>query len=206
MAASSDLTVSPTDWRANNVPALREIWNDLQLTSEDENVERTFRGQRLTPEQAGSVFERWILEAFRLSGMTGHYTYPVPLRGSGKPREQIDGMILDGWQGFLLEAKLWSMKTDFGPIALLHTLVDTRPVGTLGLFFSAFGYTLPALESAELLRPVRVLLFDQSDLVWALRSRSFRGRMAEMVRRKWMRAVQLGSPSFAVSDKIELFN
>src|SRR5438552_2335860 len=129
MPTPTEAPFPPTDWRADNLTSLREIWKDLQLASEEETARRTFRGQPLTPGQAGDIFERWVLEAFRLSGMTGHYAYQVPLRESGKTREQIDGMIVDGWQGFLVEAKLWSNKVDFGPIALLHSIVGTRPNG-----------------------------------------------------------------------------
>ena len=97
---------------------------------------------------------------------------------------------------------------------MLNVAVTIRPVGTLGLLFSAFGYTPPAIESAELLHPIRVLLFDDRDLRWALdetllkgpaAQKRFEGRMAEMVRRKWMLAMQSGRPHTPVTDAIELF-
>src|SRR5438105_11970713 len=95
------------DWRATSLKQLRAVWSALRPDSDEANLERTFAGQRLTPEQAGLVFERWVMEAFRLSGATGHYAFQVPLRTSGQTREQIDGLIFDGWQGFLVECKLW---------------------------------------------------------------------------------------------------
>jgi len=88
MPTPTEATFPPTDWRAENLTSLREIWKDLQLDSEEETTRRRFRGHTLTPEQAGGVFERWVLEAFRLSGMAGHHAYQVPLRESGKTREQ----------------------------------------------------------------------------------------------------------------------
>src|SRR5205823_3934350 len=121
-----------------------------------------------------------------------HYPFRVPMQESSRTREQIDGMVFEGWQGFLIESKFWTGKVDFGPIALLHFLVETRPVGTLGLFFSAFGYTRPAQESANRLHPLRVLLFERRDLEWALAREPFKGSMLEMVRRKWMLAVKRG--------------
>lgn len=178
----------------------------MRPEEDDPGVERRFREQILTPEQAGTVFERRVLEAFRLSGHTGHYPFTVPMQASGSIREQIDGLVIDGWQSFLVESKFWIGQVDFGPIALLHTLLDTRPVGTLGLFFSAFGYTQPAKESTDRLRPVRVLLFDQDDLDWALVKRPFKGSMMEMVRRKWPLAVMYSRSSASVSDLIDLFN
>jgi hypothetical protein len=83
--------------------------------------------------------------------------------------------------------------------------MDSRPVGTLGLFFSAWGYTLPAAESAAMLRPMQVLLFGGNDVRWALAGRPFQGRMAEMVRRKQMLAVKYGRPDREVTDVVELF-
>ena len=127
------------------------------------------------------------------------------MRESGETREQIDGLLFAGWQGFLIECKFWTGKVDFGPIALLHTLLESRPVGTLGLFFSAFGYTGPAIEAAEMLRPLRVLLFVRDDLEWALGPRNFKGRMAEMVRRKWMLAVKFGRPHAKLPADLDLF-
>src|SRR5438552_10236857 len=96
------------------------------------------------------------------------------MQDSGIIREQIDGLVVDGWQSFLIESKFWTDPVDFNPIALLHTLLDTRPVGTLELFFSAFGYTEPAKESADRLRPARVLLFEPDDLKWALAQTPFK--------------------------------
>jgi hypothetical protein len=207
MAARKKAPLALGEWKATGVTELRKVWEDLRPDSADESVERKFAGESLTLDQAGAVFERWVLEAFRLSGWTGHYAFRVPLGESGSTREQIDGLLLDGWQGFLVESKFWTNKVDFGPIALLHALVDLRPVGTLGLFFSAFGYTAPAVESARLLRPLRVLLFDKDDLGDALaEGKTFKGRMAEIVRRKWALAVQTGRPHVSVLTPIELFN
>jgi hypothetical protein len=206
MATPDTNPFSSAGWQAADARELRKIWKDLRPNLPEEREERNFRGRNLSPDQAGDVFERWILEAFRLSGMTGHYAFPVPLRESGNLREQIDGLVIDGWQGFLVESKFWTKMVDVGPIALLNSHVETRPAGTLGLFFSAFGYTPAALESAELLRPVRVLLFDRSDLEWALTPGPFKGRMAEMVRRKWVLAMKDGLAHLPVSSTIELFN
>jgi hypothetical protein len=206
MPPAQPTTFPPPDWRAENLQQLRRIWHDLRPEEDDPGAVRTFRDQVLTPEQAGTVFERWVMEAFRLSGHTGHYSFNVPMQGSGSTREQIDGLVVDDWHGFLIESKLWTNRVDFGPIALLHTLLDTRPVGTLGLFFSVFGYTEPAKESTDRLRPVRVLLFDQVDLTWALSKKPFKGSMIEMARRKWLLANLYGRSSMRVSTPIELFN
>jgi hypothetical protein len=206
MAPGQPTTFPPPDWRAENLQQLRRIWHDLRPEEDDPRAVRTFRDRVLTSEQAGTVFERWVLEAFRLSGHTGHYAFSVPMQGSGTTREQIDGLVLDGWQGFLIESKFWTSQVDFGPIALLHTLLDTRPVGTLGLLFSAFGFTNPAKESTDRLRPVRVLLFDQDDVNWVLAKKPFKGSVLELVHRKWLLAVMYGSSSVPLNTPIDLFN
>ncbi len=206
MAPADRTSFPPQDWQAENLQQLRRIWRDLRPEEDDPRAIRKFRDQDLTPEQAGTVFERWVLEAFRLSGHTGHYAFTVPMQQSGSTREQLDGLVLDGWQCFLIESKFWTDQVDFGPIALLHTLLDTRPVGTLGLFFSAFGFTNPAMESADRLRPVRVLLFDQQDMNWVLAKKSFKGAMLEMVRRKWLLAVMNASCFVRMNNPINLFN
>jgi hypothetical protein len=68
MALPASATV-PMDWRAKNFKELRKIWDDLRPESDSTEVQRRFRNLVLTPTQAGDVFERWVLEAFRLSGM-----------------------------------------------------------------------------------------------------------------------------------------
>jgi hypothetical protein len=147
------------------------------------------------------VFERWVMEAFRLSGAAGHYAYPVyGLRG-GQVKEQVDGLVHAGWQGFLVESKFYEEEVPFGPIARLHVLAEQRPVGTLGLFFSASGYTDAAEETAETLRPLRVLLFDRRDLLWALKSER---SMLEMVHRKWVLALKYGKPYLPIDEPLDL--
>jgi hypothetical protein len=192
-------------WRAEDWDHLRAIWTSLYPR---EGEPSRFGPDLLTPQQAGWVFERWILEAFRLSGVVGHYPF-----GNRRVNEQIDGLLFEGWQGFLIESKFklgkkidskprTGRKIDIGPIYRLHILVEQRLAGALGLFFAAFGYTLPAIEKARSLRPTRVLLFEASDLNWALEQP---GSMMTMVRRKWIRALKDGDPHAPIAEPIDLF-
>ena len=91
---------------------------------------------------------------------------------------------------------------DFGPIARLHCLVQQRQSHTLGLLFSAFGFTAPALDSVELLRPIRVLLFDQNDVEFGLQSAE---KMRGMIHSKWALALKFGRANLPASADIGFF-
>lgn len=194
-------TDDPTDlafereWQARDWSELRSIWEDVRRKYDDQ--EPRFRSRGLTDQQAGWVFERLIVEAFRLEGWAIHYPYVVPTRGGDLPREQDDGLIVQGWQGFLIESKFEKEPVGIDPIFRLHLLVERRPAGTLGLFFSASDYTKPAIESAEFLQPIRVLLFQPIDLEWAFRAPD---RMRRMVWNKWAFALKLGIPHQPVAQ------
>jgi Restriction endonuclease len=184
-------------WTAADRKELRAVWVGLvphryaDLTA----PARTFRGERITNQQAGWVFERWVLEAFRLDKATVQDPYVVTLAGSQGPKEEIDGLVFHGWNGFLVQSKFWPAGVDFAPLAMLHQQAERRPVGTFGLFFSAFGFTPAAAELATHLRPLRVLLFTGPELAWSLGAK--RGMMT-LVEQKWQRAVKSGRPNPSV--------
>jgi hypothetical protein len=112
-------------------------------------------------------------------------------------------MLFDGWQGFLVESKCWRDKVGFGPVARLHVLVEQRQAVTLGLFFSAFGFTAAAADSAELLRPIRVLLFDQHDIEFGIRTAK---SMRDTIHQKWLLALKFGRPNLPVSEPLGVFS
>ena len=180
--------------------------DDLRLTWEallpPEEAEPRFRGESVTRQQAGWVFERWIMEAFRLDGVRGYPRFTNPMTTTGRPREEIDGLLYDGWQGFLVEAKHEADRLGIDPIFRLHLMAEQRPVGTIGLLFSLSGFTEPALEIADRLKPIRVLLFDKDDLAWAIWEDL--GLLA-MVRRKWRMAVRSGRPNMPMDAYIVPF-
>lgn len=193
MTADADAELAR--WQATNWTEIKAVWSDLMPVSE--SAVPRFRAQDLTPSQAGVVFGRLMTEALRLGGLSGHHAFTVSIgEGAAQIREEIDGLVLDRWQGFLVEAKFWRDGVDFGPIARLHVLASQRPEGTLGLFFSAFGYTRPAQASAQLLRPIRVLLFDEEDLPFMLKKAQ---NMKEGIQRKWKLALKHARPNIKIS-------
>jgi len=182
-------------WRADNWTGIKAVWSGLMPESK---AAPCFGTQELTPAQAGVVFGRLMTEALRLGGLSGHHAFTVSIGDEdARIREEIDGLVMDRWQGFLVEAKYWRDGVDFGPIARLHVLASQRPEGTLGLFFSAFGFTLAARASAQLLRPMRVLLFDGLDLAFALRKAQ---NVREAIQRKWKLALKHGRPNIRISE------
>ncbi len=183
-------------WHAADWRELSTVWRELTVKSP---AQPSFRSQPLSPQEAGWLFERLIIEAFRLAGATIHYPFQIPTTSGRFAREQQDGLIIFGWQGFLIESKFQAQPTDMDSIFRLHALVERRPIGSLGLFFSYAGFTEPALESSEYLKPMRVLLFDSIDLSWALAVPGPH-RMEPLVWRKWALAVKAGSPSVPVSE------
>lgn len=203
MSSGEAIAGSLSAWSAESWDELESVYRELmpedralQRTAENASTasNRRFRGADITSWQAGVVFEKWILEAFRLSSPEIEVVpaFTVSMLGSAQAREQIDGAVLIGWRSFLVESKFWPANTvDFGPIALLQTQVDQRPPGTMGLLFAPFGFSPAAIESTQLVRPLRVLLFGRTAISSGLAARS----MMEPVRRKWVHAVKYGSSS-----------
>ncbi len=183
-------------WEAKDWDELSEIWSAL-LPPLDDDAERfvpSFRGNELTPHQAGSVFERWIVEAFRLDGADVDAPYVVTMTTSRRPMEQIDGLVRSHWQAFIIESKNWAKDVDFAPIARLNEQVQRRPPSTLGLVFSSKGFTSACIDLVAMIRPLRILLFDRLDLEHVVRERN----MVIALQTKWHLAVKYGKPSLPV--------
>lgn len=184
------------DWQASNwddlVSILRELLPDVDAIEED--FAPQFRSSSLTPQQAGRVFENWMLEAFRLS--EGEVDSPFRVQFSGQVEAQHDGLLYIGWQGFLVESKLLRDKVDFGPIALLHVRCEDRPPNTMGLIIAPSGFTMPAIEEATRMRPLRVLLLTRRDLEWAIIHKSF----IDMITEKWRMAVKYARPNYPLGQ------
>jgi hypothetical protein len=191
------------NWHAQNWDELVTIWDELlpDFYEAEDRPRRVFRGRELHSGEHGFVFERWVQEAFRLSGADVIPSMQIPLGSNReKTREELDGIVVDGWQAFLLETKAWKREVNFSPLALFQFHVETRPAGMLGLFFSLNGYTQPALELAAMYRPQRLLLFDGPDFHWLRQHRD----MLELVRRKWTLALQGGLPYLAVGQTAKI--
>jgi hypothetical protein len=185
-----------TSWQAKTWGDLKKIWRDLApefaLAETAVSGSREFRGRILSAQEAGFVFQQWVMEAFRLSGYKVQPAWKVPMLYEGTPREEFDGLVVDGWQGFLVESKFREEKTDFGDIAKFHARINQRPPGTFGLLISAFGFTAPALESATLLTPLCVLLLSAENVTEGVVSKTAWKAMLES---SWLDALQYRMPN-----------
>ncbi len=199
MADSSTWFEKLTTWQARSWQDLRSIWDALGWR-DDSSPSPSFDGQALRPQEAGLVFERLVIEAFRLGGAVVHYPFPIMTQAGDMVRGQNDGLILDGWRGFLVQSKFEKGPIDIDPFYRLHVLVEHRPVGTIGLLVSFNGFTPPANETANLIKPIRVLMFEKVDLAWGMGSQE---RMMEMVRRKMALAMKYGSPHQPIARSVE---
>ncbi len=191
-------------WRPADQAELLAYWIGLMPEMNASVQPRRFLGRDLNPQQAGWVFEHWVCEAFRLvAPPTDRVRGPFTVRSdsSERTKEEVDGSMTLGWQGFLIQSKFEADPTPFDPIARLYLQVGRRPRGTIGLFFSR-EYSESAEELARELRPIRVLLFRTGEIQWAL-TREPPLDMLEVVRRKWRLALELASPNESVANYSE---
>lgn len=182
------------------------VERDILLTASEPQRSPLETDDPLTPQDAGIFFQRWVCEAFRLSadggsGVVVQHAFTVPTNDGGRTQEEIDGLVVKGWQPFLIQCKLEQHPTAFDAIARFHLQVERRPLGTLGLFFSR-DYSDAALE----LRPMRVMLFRAVEIATAMEIALNKGgdfSMMKLVKAKWLNAVKLARPdAYASPDAL----
>jgi hypothetical protein len=105
-------------WTPADDPGLHAAWRELFPELLGSADPRRFGGRDLTPQQAGWVFEHWVCSACRLVAthpdrVRGPYT--VRLETSEPIKEELDGSVTLGWQGFLIQAKLEADSIAFEP-------------------------------------------------------------------------------------------
>jgi hypothetical protein len=136
-----------TDWDAESWDDLRNVWRELIGEFSGDSVEPRCRGTKITPQQAGYVFQTWIVKAFRLSRADVEPPFPVSSVAGAVAIEQVDGIVYDGWAAFLIESKFQvGNPVSFDSIARLRLLVERRAAGVFGLMFAPFGFTPAALN------------------------------------------------------------
>ena len=105
------------------------------------------------------------------------------LETSDRIKEELDGAVTLGWQGFLIQSKLQADPIPFEPIARLHLQVGRRPEAPWASFF-ARNYSDAADELGQgAAADPRVALW-RHEIHWALTQEPPLDMLA-MVRRKW---------------------
>jgi len=200
-ARDKELHARIAKWIPSGWDELVAAWDELLPEAANPGREgpivRRFQSSPINPQLAGKVFERWIIGAFQASGARVEYPYKVPMPDHPESGvlEEIDGLVFDNWQGFLVQSKFWEKQSvDSASINDFFDQVSRRPAGTLGLFFTAFSVTVPALEKARRHSPQSLLLIQRGDIAWACRNRN----MLELIGRKWRGAVKFGRFDYEV--------
>jgi hypothetical protein len=140
--------------------------------------------------EEGKAFEYLVLRAFELEAAQVVWPY------FANRFEQIDGAVFVDGMSCLVESKQHAAPLGFGPIAKFKARLDRRPPGTLGMLFSAGGFTAPAVEEA-LHHPTRnVLLWSDTDITYALMT-----GMRSGLQRKWRKAVEKAAPDFDLTEQ-----
>jgi hypothetical protein len=192
-------------WKPADHAALHAAWRDLFPEFRESPEPQRFAGRELNAQQAGWVFEHWVCSAFSLVATSADRVrgpFTVPLESSDRTKEELDGLVSLGWQGFLIQSKLQADPIPFEPIARLYLQIGRRPEGTMGLFFAP-RYSPAAEELARELRPIRVLLFRADEVDRAL-TREPPLDMLGIVGRKWRSALALGRPDILLSQGFSL--
>ncbi len=142
----------------------------------------------------GKAFELLTLRAFELEG--AGICWPYPVRVSGERVEQIDGVAYAMGLSCLVESKHYRRATNVGPITKLKSQLMRRPAATIGILFSYKGFTEPARILAQFIAPQTVLLWEGSEIKYALTN----NKMVWTLYQKYRHAVEHGLPDYNVLE------
>jgi hypothetical protein len=146
---------------------------------------------------AGKKFEYLIIRAFELEGVTVRWPYTSHLKGMPGAAEQFDGAIYLRDRAFIVESKNLSEPAAIEAMAKLRFRLERRPPGTMGVLFSASGFSLLTERFAQYLSPMNVLLWGKEDIDYALPL----GRMVKGLTAKMQYAIEFGSPTLPLGGK-----
>ncbi|MGD1906718.1 MAG: restriction endonuclease [Leptolyngbyaceae cyanobacterium] len=149
----------------------------------------------------GKAFEYFILRAFQLEDAIVTYPYGVQLSdmtsqytliNTNQTVEQIDGVVYCDGLTCLVEAKDQAEPLNVEPIAKMRNQLLRRHASTIGVVFSRSGFTPPASILAQYLSPQMVLLWDGSEITYALEQ----GLMRQSLVKKYRVCIEKGKPDY----------
>jgi hypothetical protein len=94
MSSASDQNASLLSWEAKDWDELSAVWSGLAPGVSEQKP--MFQAGEPTAQQAGYLFQRRVMEAFRLSGITCEHSFRNPRHRSHRTLEEIDGLVYDG--------------------------------------------------------------------------------------------------------------
>jgi hypothetical protein len=182
MATTRELEtkISTYKWRG-----LVRLWEEIES--------RTTSGW-----ESGKALEYLVLRAFQLEGAEIKWPYQVNL--VGETIEQIDGVVYSNNLACLIECKDQSEEVNIEPVAKLRNQLLRRPGSTIGIVFSRSGFTDPAVTLARFLAPQTILLWDGTEIEYALKKHAFRRGLDA----KYRYCVENGFPTYNLLEEDSL--
>jgi Restriction endonuclease len=140
--------------------------------------------------EPGKAFEYLVIRAFELEGAT--VTHPFSVRLGGTVVEQIDGAVYSDHLSCLVEYKDREGNLAIDPVAKLRNQLLRRPLGIVGLVFSSTGFTESMLILAQYSANQAILLWNGSDINYALQHQKMRVGLTQ----KYRYCVERGLPHY----------
>jgi hypothetical protein len=158
-------------------PEIFQLWQQVQVGE--------------TPDwDAGKALEYLVLRAFELEG--ADVTYPFSVQVGGVVVEQIDGVVYTNGLSCLVECKDRNSNLAIDPVAKLRNQLLRRPFGAIGVVFSTMGFTEATQILAQYSTNQAILLWDGSELDYALPT----GGMCRGLVRKYRYCIERGVPTY----------
>lgn len=114
-------------------------------------------------------------------------------QGASKPVEQIDGVLHLPWGSFLIECKAGGQES-IEALAKLRNQLARRSSAAMGIMVSLGGFSPAALQLARFMSPQLVLLWERSDVDWAVKNK----RWIRGLWRKYTHAIEKGVPNLSL--------
>jgi len=146
---------------------LLDLWTQIQVSD--------------TPNwEPGKALEYLIIRAFQLEGADVTYPYSIPIAGT--IIEQIDGAVYSDGLSCLVECKDQSNNVSIEPVVKLRSQLLRRPAGAIGVVFTTTRFTQAALILAQYNANQAILLWQGSEIDYALRHQSMRQSLTRKYR------------------------
>lgn len=171
-----------------------QSWDREELLRRWESIKQ---GNTSNGWQKGTEFEYLVVRAFELEDVVVKWPFRVTHPQRWGTMEQFDGLVYHGERAFLIESKNLSDPTAIEAVAKLRFRLEGRPPGTMGILFSTSDFSKPTEIFTQFASPLNILLWDSSDLDYALASEC----MIEGLRQKLSYAISHGLPLFPLSNQ-----